>query len=55
MKTLLVAATADEVQGLQAEIVKMSQDTEVLVTGVGMLATAYWWEGSWRVISMTLS
>src|SRR5688572_5849194 len=41
MKVLLVAATAGEMQGVQEELAKSSLKADMLVTGVGMTATAY--------------
>jgi len=41
MKILLVAATAGEVQELQEELNQTARNVEVLVTGIGVTATAY--------------
>ena len=41
MKVLLVAATAGEIQGLQDTLDRSPHKTDILVTGVGMTATAH--------------
>ena len=41
MKILLVAATAGEVQELQEDLAKTDLSVEVLLTGIGVTATAY--------------